>query len=455
MNEILGLVLGFILAIGNGLFVASEFSLVNLNRGDLEGRKERGEEGLNPVINALKITSTHLSSAQLGITITTLLTGYTFQPAVSSLVQEPMRAMGLNEATVTGTGAIIGVALATGISMVVGELIPKNFALSLPLATAKAVVPFQTVFTKALYPIIRMFNDTANAIIRRFGIEPKEELSAARTAEELSSLVRHSALVGDLELDLAVRLQRSLSFPTRKAVEVMTPRTQVEFVESTAPASEVLELTRRTGHSRFPVFEGSRDNVIGLVHLKHAFALPSEEWETTPVSRLTSDVTFVPESVGVDDLLHQLRTHGHHFAIVLDEYGGTAGIATLEDLSEELVGEVADEHDKNEERITRLEDRLILDAQLRPDELESLTGLEVPDSGGYETLAGFMASALGRVPEQGDMVELETGNLRVKSVDRTVVNDLEYISHEPENDPAMATLEERVNRLREEENSDE
>src|SRR5699024_9935363 len=136
-----------------------------------------------------------------------------------------------------------------------------------------------------------------------------------------------------------------------------TPRTQVEFVESTAPASEVLELTRRTGHSRFPVFEGSRDNVIGLVHLKHAFALPSEEWETTPVSRLTSDVTFVPESVGVDDLLHQLRTHGHHFAIVLDEYGGTAGIATLEDLSEELVGEVADEHDKNEERITRLEDR--------------------------------------------------------------------------------------------------
>lgn len=455
MNDIVGLVVGFILAIGNGLFVASEFSLVNLDRRELEARRKRGEEGLTTVIDALKITSTHLSSAQLGITITTLLTGYTFQPAVSSLVRGPMLALGLNEATVTGAGAIIGVALATGISMVVGELIPKNFALSLPLPTAKAVIPFQAMFTKALYPLIKLFNDTANSIIRRFGIEPKEELSGARTAEELSSLVRHSALAGDLELDLAMRLHRSLSFPNRRAVQVMTPRTQVHFVKSTDTAAHVMELTRETGHSRFPVYEDSPDQVLGLVQLKHAFALEVDEWASTPVSEIISDATFVPETVGVDDLLRQLRTHGHHSAIVLDEYGGTAGIVTIEDLAEELVGELTDEHDVIEERITRLEDRLVLDAQLRPDELESVTGLIVPDPGSYETLAGFMAASLGSIPAEGDVVELESGNIRVRTTDRATVIDLEYISHDPENDPAMATLEERIRQMREKENSDE
>lgn len=455
MSEWVMLVIGFILAIGNGMFVAAEFSLVNLDRRELEARREKGEEGLGTIIDALKITSTHLSSAQLGITITTLLTGYTFQPAVSSLVRGPMLAVGLNEATVTGAGAIIGVALATVISMVVGELIPKNFALSVPLVTAKAVVPFQAMFTKALHPVIKLFNDTANSIIRRFGIEPKEELSGARTADELSSLVRHSALAGDLELDLAVRLQRSLSFPSRRAVEVMTPRTQVNFVESTDNVGQVMDLSRDTGHSRFPVYENSTDRVIGLVHLKHAFALPQETWESTPVSEIMSDVTFVPETVGVDELLHQLRTHGHHFAVVLDEYGGTAGIVTLEDLTEELVGELTDEHDVAEERITRLEDRLVLDAQMRPDELQSATGLDVPDTGGYETLAGFLATTLGTVPTVGDEVELETGRLRVKTVDRATVVELEYISNDPENDPALTTLEERIRRMREKGNSDE
>ncbi len=455
MNDILGLVIGFILAIGNGLFVASEFSLVNLDRRDLETRRERGEENLDTVIDALKITSTHLSGAQLGITITTLLTGYTFQPAVSNLVRGPMLALGLNEATVTGAGAVIGIALATGISMVVGELIPKNFALSLPLATAKAVVPFQAVFTKSLYPLIKLFNDTANSIIRRFGIEPKEEISAARTAEELSSLVRHSALAGDLELDLAVRLYRSLSFPNRKAVEVMTPRTQVHFVKSTDTAADVMELTRETGHSRFPVYEETPDHVVGLVHLKHAFALPGEEWETTQASDITSDITFVPETVGVDDLLEQLRTNGHHSAIVLDEYGGTAGLVTLEDLAEELVGELSDEHDVVEERISRLEDRLVLDAQLRPDELESVTGIIVPDPGSYETLAGFMAASLGSVPSEGDTVQLGDGYFRVKTTERAAVIELEYISNDPENDPAMMTLEERLREMREKGDGDE
>lgn len=167
------------------------------------------------------------------------------------------------------------------------------------------------------------------------------------------------------------------------------------------------------------------------------------------------EVTFVPETVGVDELLSQLRTHGHHFAVVLDEYGGTAGIVSLEDLTEELVGELTDEHDKAEERVTRLDDRLVLDAQLRPDEVLSITGLDVPDPGGYETLAGFMATSLGSVPTVGDTVDLETGQLRVKSVDRATVVEVEYISGDPGNDPVLQPFEDRVRRLREKGENDE
>lgn len=187
---------GLILTVGTGLFVASEFALVNLDRNDLEVRQQRGEQRLGTTIKALKITSTHLSGAQLGITLTTLLTGFTFEPAVSSLLRAPLLGLGVPEGAVSTVGAVVGIAVATLFSMVIGELVPKNFALALPLATAKVVVPFQAMFTAVFKPLIVLFNNTANAIIRSFGVEPKEELSGARSAEELSSLLKRSAVGG-------------------------------------------------------------------------------------------------------------------------------------------------------------------------------------------------------------------------------------------------------------------
>lgn len=455
MRDVVMLVIGFILSVGNGLFVAAEFSLVNLDRRELEVRRKRGESGLDSVIDALKITSTHLSSAQLGITLTTLLTGYTFQPAVSNLVREPMLAMGLPSATVTGAGAVIGVALATTISMIVGELIPKNFALSLPLPTARKVVPFQAAFTKTFFIIVKLFNDTANRVVRLFGIEPKEEISAARTAEELSSLVRHSALEGVLDMEQAALLTRTLRFSNHTAVEVMTPRVKVEFVAASDSVESLIDKARETGFSRFPVFEESFDDIVGVAHLKNAYALPVDAWKSTLISEITSRVSFVPETQGVDTLLGEIRGHGHQIAVVVDEYGGTTGIVTLEDLAEELVGELTDEHDAAEHSIERLKDRLIIDAGLRPDELHDWTGLEIPENGEYDTLGGFMASSLDRVPEVGDTVDLDSGELSVKSMDRATVLEIEYLSHDPENDGALDSLEERIRRMRTREESDE
>src|SRR3954468_17714751 len=196
--ELVLLGVGLVLTVGTGFFVAAEFALVNLDRADLEAGARDGEKGLKPIIGALKVTSTHLSSAQLGITLTTLLTGYTMEPAISSLLRGPLMATGLPEGVVTPVATIVAIAVATLLSMILGELVPKNFALALPLGTARLVLPFQTVFTTVFRPFVALLTRTANRFLRLLGIEPKEELSGAHTADELSSLVRRSASAGVL-----------------------------------------------------------------------------------------------------------------------------------------------------------------------------------------------------------------------------------------------------------------
>lgn len=426
MHEWIMIGIGLVLTVGTGLFVASEFALVNLDRHELEARAQRGEKRLGTTIKALKITSTHLSGAQLGITITTLLTGYTFEPAISSLLREPLLAMGLGESLVPAVGAVSGIVIATVFSMIIGELVPKNFALALPLATAKLVVPFQALFTLVFKPVIVLFNNTANAIIRSFGIEPKEELSGARSAEELSSLVRRSALEGVLDDDHATLLHRTLRFSERSAADVMTPRVRMVAVGAQDTAADVVDLSITTGFSRFPVIGRDRDEVLGVLHVKQAFALPLDRRALLKAADLMIEPFMVPESMGVDSLLGLLRTHGLQVGIVSDEHGGTAGIVTLEDLVEEIVGELEDEHDRARVGVIQAGRSVIFDASLRPDELLDRTGIEVPDGEDYDTLAGFVTDRLDRIPELGDEVSLPEGNLRVERVLGTHVERLRF-----------------------------
>jgi len=417
---------GLLLTIGTGLFVASEFSLVNLDRSDLEVRQERGEKRLGMTISALKITSTHLSSAQLGITLTTLLTGYTMEPALSSLLGGPLTSIGVPEAAVPVVATVIAITLATLLSMIIGELVPKNFALALPLTTAKVVIPFQTGFTFVFRPVIALLNNTANAILRSIGIEPKEELSGARTAEELSSLVRRSALQGSLDRDTATLLARTLSFSDHTAQDVMTPRPRLASVDRTDTAEDVIMLARTTGFSRFPVLDDSIDDVVGFVHVKQAVAVPREKRADVPVSALQSDALRVPETMKLDSLLAELRGRGYQMAVVVDEYGGTAGVATLEDLVEELVGEVSDEHDRTKADVVRSRDWFTFPGILRPDELLERTGVVVPEEGPFETVAGWLMSELGRLPVVGDIVELESGVFRIERLDGRRIDRVRY-----------------------------
>jgi CBS domain containing-hemolysin-like protein len=438
---------GLVLTVGTGFFVASEFSLVNLDRHDLETRAERGETRLGRIIAALKITSTHLSSAQLGITLTTLLTGYTMEPAISSLLTGPLTGLGMSDAAVPVIGTIIGVAIATILSMVLGELVPKNFALALPLRTAKVVIPFQSLFTTVFKPLVLLFNNTANAIIRSFGVEPKEELSGARSAEELSSLVRRSAMEGLLDADHATLLSRTLRFSEHAAEDVMTPRVRMKKIKGTETAEDVVALSQRTGFSRFPVIGEDSDDILGVVHVKQAFAVDPAHREDVTAAELMVDPLWVPRSMGVDTLLGLLRRGGFQIAIVTDEYGGTDGLVTLEDLVEELVGDLRDEHDRTRAGIAREGRSIIFDAALRPDELLERTGIKVPDTDEYETLAGFVTDELDRIPEVGDEVELPHGALRVERVDGNRVDRLRYTPAETE--PGESEHDQILEHLRE------
>ncbi|ACL38066.1 protein of unknown function DUF21 [Pseudarthrobacter chlorophenolicus A6] len=425
MYEWIMLGIGLVLTVGTGFFVASEFALVNLDRHDLEARQARGEKRLGPTIKALKITSTHLSGAQLGITLTTLLTGYTFEPAISRMLNGPLTSAGLPEAVVPAVGSVAGIFLATIFSMVIGELVPKNFALALPLATAKVVVPFQALFTTVFKPVILLFNNTANKIIRGFGIEPKEELSGARSAEELSSLVRRSAVEGVLDLDHATLLHRTLRFTEHSAVDVMTPRVRMTAVGTADTAEEIVGLAKSTGYSRFPVIGRDRDDVVGVLHVKQAFAVALSDRARITAEELMIEPLRVPESMGVDTLLNLLRKQGLQVAIVSDEHGGTAGIVTLEDLVEEIVGELEDEHDRARVGVVRTGRSITFDAALRPDELLDRTGIRVPD-GEYDTVAGFVTDQLDRLPELGDEVEVDGGTLRVERAMETRVERLRF-----------------------------
>ncbi|MCU1475698.1 MAG: rane protein [Subtercola sp.] len=417
---------GLVLTVGTGFFVASEFSLVNLDRSDLEGRQDRGEKGLGPTIAALKITSTHLSSAQLGITLTTLLTGYLMEPAISNLLRPLFDALGIGDDVSVVISSVISIVIATLLSMIVGELVPKNFALALPIQTAKLVIPFQRAFTMVFKPAVSLLNNSANAIIRLFGIEPKEELSGARTADELSSLVRRSALEGSLDVDTATLLNRTLLFSGHDASDVMTPRPRIAALKRTDSARDVLELARTTGYSRFPIIDESLDDVVGVVHIKQAVGVPRARRADVPVVALLTEPLRVPETMKLDLLLGELRGKGYQMAIVLDEYGGTAGVVTLEDLVEELVGELNDEHDRSRVGVVRGRDTISFPGQLRPDELLDRAGVSVPEDGPYETVAGFVMSELGRLPKVDDVVALPDGELRVERMDGRRIDRIRF-----------------------------
>jgi CBS domain containing-hemolysin-like protein len=386
-----------------GLFVAAEFSLVTVDRAEVERAASSGDSSAAGVATALRSLSTQLSGAQVGITLTNLAIGFLAEPAISKLLKSPLGGIGIPHGAVEPTSVTIGMLLATFATMIFGELVPKNVALALPLATAKTTQSVQRTFTMLMSWPIKLLNGSANAIVRSLGVEPQEELRSARSSEELASLAGRSATEGTLDSETAHLVQRSIAFGPRTAGEIMTPRMRMATVDVTDPVSEIIDLSAATGFSKFPVTKGSTDNIVGSVHVKQAVAVARADRSSTLVREVMVPATIVPESLRLDPLLALLRGEGFQMAIVSDEYGGTAGVVTLEDVVEEIVGDIADEHDRVGARLRQRPDgSWIVSGLLRPDEVLDATGVALPEHDDYDTIAGLLVQVLGSIPARGD-----------------------------------------------------
>lgn len=408
------------------VFVSAEFSLTTLERVQIDAHERSvRDRRAKRVREAHGTLSFQLSGAQLGITLTGLVTGTMAEPAVAGLLRPLFTAMSIPNSVAGPIAAVLSVLLATGLSVVFGELVPKNLAIARALPVARAVAGAQWWFSWTLRWFIRGLNGSANWIVRRLGVEPAEELRSARNPAELGSVIRSSAAQGTLDQGTAALLDRSLRFGERTADELMTPRMRVESLKTDATVEDLIEAARRTGFSRFPVYDVDLDDARGAVHVKQAFSTPVTQRASTPLSALVRPVPTVPTTLEGDALLDRLRDSGLQLAFVVDEWGGSAGIVTLEDLIEEIVGDVRDEHDRGEVNPVRPlgKHSWMVSGLLRDDELAEAIGLHMPD-GEYETLAGMVLDRCGRIPSVGDEVRVDGWRITVMRMDRLRVAEL-------------------------------
>jgi CBS domain containing-hemolysin-like protein len=405
LSVVLSLLCFALLTIGTAVFVAAEFSLTALERSTVDANARTGGPRDAMVQRAHRTLSFQLSGAQVGISITTLITGYLAEPVIARLLAPVLSAVGVPEGWLDGIALILSLFIATSVSMVFGELVAQYLAIAVPLQTARVVSGPQVLFSAAFTPLIRLTNRVANWILLRLGIEPADELRSARSPKELVSLVRTSARQGSLDPATADLVDRSLQFGARSAEEFMTPRSKVESLEAEDTVADLLEMVRSTGHSRFPVTRGDLDETIGVVHLKQVFEIPHAARVGTRLDVLARPVPVVPSTLDGDALMEQIRASGLQTAMVADEYGGIAGMVTVEDLIEEIVGDIRDEHDAANPEIVRITGGHRVSGLLRVDEIADLTGFRAPD-GDYETIGGLVMHVLGHIPVEGDSVVL-------------------------------------------------
>jgi CBS domain containing-hemolysin-like protein len=390
--------------------VAVEFALVAVDRARIQRLAEEGDRKAKILLGLLRRLSFQLSGAQLGITVMSLLLGFLAEPAVARLIDP-----------VLGRGAsiVIALVLATVFQMVIGELVPKGVAIARPEQSARALARPAAVYSSVFGPLIRFFNAAADATVRRLGVEPPEELSSVRSIEELELLVESSGEGGELAPEAYEVLRRAFRFGAKTAADALVPRVDVRWVAADDTIDALVELAVATGHSRFPVCGADLDDVVGTVHVKDVYGLPHDARRRLPVTAIAVPAWVVPETADLTDLLADFRRLGTHQAVVVDEYGGTAGVLTLEDVLEELVGEIDDEYDPAPSPLTtvRPSGDVELPGTLHPDEVAEACGFEIPE-GPYETLAGFVLARLGRIPSPGDAFESGGWRLEVTEMDR-------------------------------------
>lgn len=407
MLIVVGLVAIVGLTAATGYFVAQEFAFVAVDRGRLRAMSERGDPAAGRALKVTSRLSFVLSGAQLGITVTALLAGYVAEPYLGEGLAELLGAAGVPRAVSLSVSVAFALLFATVVQMVLGELAPKNLAIARPEPLAKALARSTLVYLAVAGPVIRLFDATSNRLLRLVGIEPIEELPQGATAEDLDWIIESSRQRGMLDADTSRLLDHGLDFRTRTAGEVMVPRVDVVMVAGTDRVVRVVELLD-TGHTRFPVYGANVDDVVGVVSIAEVRDVDPARRHLMAVREVAMPALMLPESLPLPQVLERLRAERRQLACVVDEYGGLAGILTLEDIAEELVGEIRDEDDLAEASAVSGDDgSWLVPGRWRLDEIADATGVALPDSELYETVSGLVLAMLGRVAEVGDEVTVE------------------------------------------------
>ncbi|MEM9561186.1 MAG: hemolysin family protein [Actinomycetota bacterium] len=433
MPLIVGLLIVVALVVANGFFVAVEFALVAADRQRLDDLADGGSWSARAAIGARRRLSFHLSGAQLGITVTSLVLGFLSEPIVGRMLEPVLSPVPLLSGT---TGSIVvALAATTVFQMLFGELIPKTIAVAKPETVSQALSPLARIVHGALSPLIRVLNGAANATVRLLGMEPQEELADVRSLEELDYLIQTSGESGALTPAAQTLLTRTIRFGGKTAADALTPRVHVAAIEAEASANDLLDLARGRRFSRFPVIGADLDHVVGVVEVTAAFEVGPDERRRRRAGDLMTEPLIVPETRDLVDIVDDFRAADEQMAVVIDEHGGTAGILTLEDVLEEIVGNVDDEYDEATELTVGVAPGVFLLAgTLHPDEVEEACGLVIPD-GEYETVAGFVLDRLGRIPTAGDELAHDGWVIEVAEMDRLRIASLQVVRPPDPPDP--------------------
>jgi CBS domain containing-hemolysin-like protein len=404
-----------LLILVNALFVAAELSLVAVDRDRVDALAGQGSRPARIVSGALSRLSLTLSGTQLGVTVLSLVLGLVAEPTVAKVIDPLVRP--LPDGAERGVSVFVALVVVTALTMVLGELLPKGIAVAAPLRVALWLAAPLRIYSIVFGPLIRVLNRAADWSVRRLGVEPREELRSVRNIDELELLIASSGQEGTLDPQAFTLLTRTIRFGHKTAADALVPRLDMITVGRDDTVADLVVVAIGSGHSRFPVVGDDLDDVLGVVHVKDVLRIPPEERQRTPVTELASPATFIPEGRDLESLLTEMRAGGVQLAVVADEYGGVAGIVTLEDLLEEIVGEIEDEYDPVPVTSPLPSGATVVEGTVHLDEAAEVTGFEVPE-GPYETLAGFVLAQLGRLPQAGERLRHEGWELQVLEMDR-------------------------------------
>ena len=415
-----------LLIAANAFFVAAEFALVSLRRPVVLEGASAGDRRARVAARELTNLSFVVKAAQFGIALTTLLVGFLIERAVGpSLLRPALTAAGFGEQGASAVSLVLAWLVALVALMMFGVLLPERLALTRPLQVALVVTGFTRGFGLVFRPLIRTFDWAGRLVTERLlRLETVDEVGGGRTLDELARIIDASKDGGSLSDAQSDVLRRAVELGDRRVVEVMIPRPDVVSLPAEATLADLRDAARRTGHSRFPVVGVDEDDIVGTVHVKDLISVDEAKRDTIQVGDIARPLVTVPESESLRNLLTDLRRRRRTYAVVVDEHGGTAGIVTLEDVLEELVGDIEDEFDRHGSSVRRLgPNRFLVRGTLRADRVEELLQEELPE-GEYETFAGFVLDQLGHIPKLGEAFTFGRLEIRVHAMQNMRITDL-------------------------------